>query len=591
MSEDNILTEEIKNQLPQQSEEGFSFSKFIKKKPVWISGIIGLAIIIGITWYFLWGRTTPPVPSSNSVAILIKGPSQLSSGNELEYKIIYRNGEGADLVNLSLEVFYPNNFIYKNASVSSTAPTGSAFNLPMLKKGENAEVVIKGKLSGATGEDKVMKAKLHYKLSNFNSSFNVEESFHTVILPPNLTLDLTGPSDVTNGQDITYSVNYANVSGQEMDSLALFVTYPQNFSFTNSSVPPNKDNNFWLLGKQPDGASGKIDIAGSFSGVAGEEKEVRAEIGIMINGNFSPQIVSSAVFKIIPSELDITIESDKLDNVSMGESIRYAIKYKNRGSIGITNAVVVATIDGAVVNFDNFNTYNGIMTDRTVTWKSATEKSLSLIAPSKEGKIEITVPLKNNFTSNLKNQSVVLNASIYADQITKPVKAVPSSTKVNSKLSLSVVADYISGAAPLEVGKSTVLAVTIMASNLSNDLINTEIVVSVPLPASSWMNKIEPSDQNSSVVFDPNSGMVKWKVGTLPAFTGKFTPVAKITFYLSVTPDDSDRGKPITILKDLKGEGLDSFTNVKISDELSNELITSNLDDDTLDINNGGIVK
>lgn len=588
---DQIFDAEIKENLPQNPiEPDFSWKNFFRKKSVWISGVTGLVLIALISWYFFWGASKPQVPVSNNVILQIKGPESLSSGNEAEYRVIYRNGENAELVALYLEMLYPENFKYKSALPAPQSTTGNTFSLDMVPEGGDGEVLIRGKLSGSAGSDKPIKAVLHYKLSNFNSEFVVEQTFRTVMLPPNLTLDITGPIDIVGGQDSTFTVKYTNVASQEFDNLAISLTYPSGYSFTSATVPPSKNNNYWVLGKVPVAGNGSLEITGSFTGDLRMEKEVRADIGFIIKNSFVPQIAATATFKITSAPLLIKLIADKDSYLNLGDTIRYNLKYENTGTIGMSNLVITVNLDGLAINFENININDGIITGKTITWKSATLSQLGLVSPSEKGDINFNVPIKQSLLTNLKNQSISVGVSIYSDQMTKPVRTSDHQLKIISKLGLSVTGNFVSGALPMEVGKTTIYALTFILTNLSNDLSGVDLVAAIPLPASAWNNVVVPDSEKNLLTFDANAGKIYWKVGVLPAFTGKFSPARKVTFQLAVTPTETDRGKTMKLLSQATALGTDTFVNQVLKSDQIGELDTSRLEDDLVDLK-GATVK
>lgn len=580
--DDRILGPEIKQDLPQgPSKWELVWHWLLTNKLVMIAAV-AIIIAVGVVW-LVFGRTIrefPPV--SSNVLLLIKGPQQLSSGGEAEYRIVYRNGENADLVGVSLEVFYPPGFTFRTATPKVASGSTQRFDLPILAASETSEVTVRGKLVGATGEEKQLKASLHYRLSNFNSSFVVETSFATLILPPNLTLEITGPSEVTSGQDSTFSVSYSNVSSGEIDNLALVLTYPTGFNFTSSNPPPSKNNNSWNVAILPVSKSGKIEVTGRFSGDAYEEKLISANLGLVLQNNFIPQINTSAGFRIGRAALSLKQEASPSDFVNLGQTIQFSLNYTNQNTVGMTNVVIGSTLQGPSLDLTSLHANNAIITGNTLTWKSATLSNLSVVYPNQSGEINFTVPIKSNITTNLKNQTIKSKAWIASDQVTKPIMASDLEIKLATNLSLSVSGEYVSGSLPMQVGKPTVFSITWLVTNLSNDLANTEVIASMPLPASSWQNVILEESEKNRLTYDPNSGKIRWKIGDLLAFTGKFTPALRVTFRLQVVPTESDRNKTITLLKDVSAAGLDTFINKNIQSKMISEITPSSLGDEVI---------
>ncbi len=586
MPDDQIFDDKTRAEMPVDfKSSGPRFSKSII-----IYSAIAVVLVVGIFWYFL--RSGPSAhPTSTNVVLQLKGPDQLTSGNEAEYHVVYRNGENADLVGITLEMFYPESFKFKSAEPVSTSSSGQTFNLPVLKQGQDGEVIIRGKLTGATGEDKEIKAKLHYRLSNFNSEFVVEQSIHTSILPPNVTMEVNGPVDVVNGQDTTFIVNFTNVTVQDFDNLAVQLTYPDGFSFTSSQPVPSKANNYWTIPKLAAGSSSSINITGSFTGDASQDKLVRADLGQIINNTFAPQIVSTATFKIIPSSLSLVVTADPTNYVTLGQVINYTLDYANRGSIGLNNLLIVVNFDSPALDFSRVNASDAIVSGHTLTWKAASQPSLAVLSPNETGQIKFTIPVRQTLPSNLTNQTISAQGSIASDEISKPTKAANVDLKLATALNLTINGDYLSGSAPMQVGKPTLFAITFSLSNLSNDVSNTNVVASMPLPTSAWKNVVIPDSEKSRLSFDPNSGKITWAIGTLPAFTGKFIPVLKATFQIEVTPTDADHNKPINLLTNIQASGQDSFVDIPVQTPLINTYSTSDVDDSFFRSKGGGSVQ
>lgn len=576
---DQILDDQSRAEIPVE----YNQPELTPKKPVnvkiIIGVVIGLVIAVSAFWYFFTRTATNHTPTSTNVVLQVKGPDQLTSGNEAEYTVVYRNGENADLVNISLQMFFPSGFTFKSASPAPVSSSGQTYNLPILKQGEQAEVVIRGKLTGATNEDKEMKGQLNYLLSNFNSEFSVEQSLHTTILAPNLTMDINGPESVVNGQDTTFTVSFTNVTAQEFDNLAIQLTYPEGFVFTSANPVATKDNNYWLISKLAMNTSTSIDITGSFSGSTTEDKLVRADLGQIVNNVFAPQISSTATFTIIPSSLALSVSAQPTDYVSLGDTVNYKLDYANNGIIGLNNVVITVNLDSPAIDFARVSAPNAVITGHLLTWKSATLSDLSVLSPNEKGEITFTVPLKAALSTNLKNQSVTASATIVANEISKPTRAPDFALKLISNLGLTVMGDYVSGAAPMQVGKPTLFAMTFLLTNLSNDLSDTKVMASLPLSSSAWNGVVIPDSEKNQLSFDQNSGKIVWNVGNLPAYVGKFSPAIQITFQLVVSPDDSDRGKVMNLLSNIQAVGTDSFVNQQIQSASVQTVNTGTIND------------
>ena len=586
--DDQIFDNQTRNNMPIEYDKPKSkFRIWVTAHLVWIAVAAATLLIAGIFWYFLSGNTAS-LPQSNNVILLMKGPSQVTSNNEAEYTIVYRNGENATMTAVSLEVLYPAGFTFKSATPAATTVTGGSFNLPPVNAGGDGTVVIRGKLAGSTGEDKEIRSRLHYRLSNFNSEFVVEQSIHSSILPPDLIMDIKGPVDVVNGQDTTFTVTFTNVTTRDFDNLAVQLAYPAGFIFTGSNTVPSKSNNYWLLGKIPASSSISIDISGSFSGDNNEQKLVKAELGQVIGNNFAPQLSASATFKIIPSSLKVTLTSDSVDSVKLGDTINFKLNYANQGNIGLNNLNIVANLTGVALDYTRIQARDAIITGQTITWKAASMPGLNVLSPNEKGEITFSVPVKQQPASNLKNQLITASATISSEEINRPTRAANIELKLISELDLSVTGEYVSGSNPMKAGQSTLFSMTFLLSNLSNDVSGTEVTASLPLPPSAWKNVVLPESEAARLSYDSNSGKIKWQIGNLPAFTGKFSTAARVIFQIEVLPSEADINKPMPLLREVKATGTDTFVNKLLETQTISQVDTGTIDDDGLD---GGTVQ
>jgi hypothetical protein len=583
--DDQILDSSNRQDFPEDfNKPSASWLDWLKNNYVWAIGVGLLAVLAVVATLFFLRNREGAAPEQPNVLLGIKGPDSMSAGNESEFRIVYTNGENTDLTGITLEVMYPSNFKFVSADPQPATPNGQRFDLPVLRQGQSGEVKLRAKVSGATGESKELRVKLNYAMANFSSNFFTEASFKTTLTAPELELEITGPIDVTNGQNTTFTVNYKNVSGKEFDAAAIDLKYPEGFKFVSASPAPSRNQNYWSLGKIAVGAEGKIEVTGSFIGDPGSEQQVGGDLGIVINGTFAPQIHASARFKLQSSTLSVTQQATPGEIVQLGENIQYVIKYANFGSVGQSNVVVTTTLEGASLDMTKLKSSNGIITGNTITWKSATVPGLSQVSPNQTGELNFTVQVKPTVSTNLKNQEIKTVTSIYSDQVTSPIRGQELSLKLKSELAMVVSGEYVSGALPMRVGQPTTFNISVLITNLSNDLADGALIASMPLPASAWVNVVQPEGEKANVTFDRNASKIRWRLGDVPAFVGKYSPARIVTFQLQVTPSESDRGTNMVLLRDIQATALDKFINKEIQTTQLNSLSVSDLNDDQIDI-------
>ncbi|MGE5297747.1 MAG: hypothetical protein ACM3KM_01135 [Acidobacteriaceae bacterium] len=556
------------------------------KRPSFMGKKVTLIILIGLLlavlstglWYVLKQRVGRD-PLSNKVEVVIQAPDKLPSGNEIQYTVTYANNEKSDIKDATLLLYYPSNFRYRSSEPQAQNANGQSFSIPILKKGEQGQVKVTGELIGKVGDRKEIKASLRYRLANFNSDFSADVSFTTELIAARLNFEISGAVEVTDGQDSGFSVNYSNISGQDLNDLAVKLTYPQGFSFITSTPPASRNNDTWLLGDLKNGTSGKIDISGTFTGDPQQERPVVAELGMMINNNFATQISKTVAFKIVPSPLSLVQQTTPKDFSGLGGNISYKLNYTNNGSVPLSNVIVSVVLTGPAIDFAKLKIEDAIVSGNKFTWKSATVNDLALLQPNESGSISFTVPIKGTLTSNLANLSVKSEATVSCKEILSPVHAQPSEIKIESKLGITSSVKYVSGSWPMRPGQSTIFSVSLMVNNMSNEVEDVLVVGSVPLSDSAWTDVIQPESEKPQIEFDPGSNKFRWEAGKIAPFAGRFnTPAKIVTFQLAVVPNESDVHNPIALLKDVQGSGNDTY--------VGHELQTNILQVSTKDVGN-----
>jgi hypothetical protein len=118
---------------------------------------------------------------------------------------------------------------------------------------------------------------------------------------------------------------------------------------------------------------------------------------------------------------------------------------------------------------------------------------------------------------------------------------------------------------------------------MSNDMDDTVLIASMPLPVSAWADVVIPESEKANVTFDRNASKIRWKVGKLDAFVGKFSPARTMSFQLTVTPSDGNRGQNMVLLRDIQATGTDAFTGAEAKSTDLRSFTVQDLSDDQVE--------
>lgn len=162
----------------------------------------------------------------------VSAPSELASGQELDYVITYENRSPETLRNLRVIAKYGEDFQYLFADVAPSEGN-TTWLLPELKPNQNGKIVIHGSLGGARDTAKTFSATIGI-LQGDNSLFTyntVEKRTQMIATPLVISQLVNGNNEIVAnpGQVLDYVINYKNESALGMRdvivTLALDTTY------------------------------------------------------------------------------------------------------------------------------------------------------------------------------------------------------------------------------------------------------------------------------------------------------------------------------------------------------------------------------
>jgi hypothetical protein len=119
-------------------------------------------------------------------------------------------------------------------------------------------------------------------------------------------------------------------------NVSLRLTYPRGFTPKEISPAATRGNNIWDFESLAPNKEGEITIAGKITGVSGELKELKSQIGIVEGGLFKLQNQVSHIASVIEPQMQISIETDPQD-VKFGDNVVWKVKYKNSNDLALQN--------------------------------------------------------------------------------------------------------------------------------------------------------------------------------------------------------------------------------------------------------------
>ncbi|MFA5249692.1 MAG: hypothetical protein WC397_04135 [Candidatus Paceibacterota bacterium] len=532
--------------------------------------IIAIAAVLA-GGFLLWKQSSY---SKEIIKLEILGPQNTGLGDEVQYVVKFKNNGNVRAESPELSFEFPKNSMLEEGKdriqrMSSDQLGGDLY------PGQERSYTFTGRLLGKEGDAETAKATLNFQPKGLSSRNEVSTTFTTVInkVSINFTLDFPS-SEVSSGKNFTFKINYWSNVSYPLNDLTCKVQYPPSgFQFA-SAKPQALDQdqgNVWNIANLNEGEGGRVEVTGSVSGEAKEQKVFKAQIGIWREGEF---IVLKEVYKGVEIAAPDLYISQKVNGSPQyvavpGDLLHYEVSFRNMGEYPLTDLVLISRLDGSGLDLQSIRAPEGDFHsgDNSIIWDGKKISQLQYLDKGEEGKIEFWVKLKSSWPMQTladKNPQVLNKITInqagesFANKIT-------SSLIGQGEISLD---KYFtsSGSLPLEPDKSNTFAVVWKITNSYNKVGNVKIRATLP-EGVNFTGEVWPPE-NSGITFDSVSREILWQVGDLEAGSGVLTDPKVCAFQLAVSPASQDSGRELLLLDTAQISGEDQWTRTTLSSEI-----------------------
>lgn len=574
----------------EYSKEGRATTKIDLKKFM-SSKIFSLiaGIIVVLVVFVFFSNTF----NFQNVDLKIEGIKDVKSGESIVFKVIAKNLNKKDIEEVSL-IFNIPEFFRERIKIGT------------LKSGDTKELEFETVIFGGRGKTFEARALFEYRPKESSSFFVEEELFTFAIAQSPVTISFLMPDEITAGDEVKLVIKYFSQSNTKLEKLFLKVDYPAIFEYKNSDKKPIEKNNIWEIGELNPGEEGSIQISGVLKDALSGVSSFAALIGTRSGEKFLSldETVGSLVLRLPYLGVDILPKGEKETLVaSIGEEIPILIGWKNNLPEILEDASLEIVFFGDAVDLNSVRVRDGFFNskDKKIIWNSSSFEDFSNISPGSSGFLGFSIKIKKDISLlNVgKNPVIGFKASF------KPGKLVPGFEESNifgedeieipisSAIQFSQKGLYFdsslvnTGPLPPKVGKETTYTIMWSLANPLNDIKNLVVKTILP-PYVSFKENFVPSAAN--IVFDKNTGVLEWGVGTLEAGVGFTTPALSLSFQVGVTPSITHIDSSPQIISQTEVFGFDSFTEKNLT-ALQSEITTELRDDTQLDFLQKKVVK
>lgn len=569
---------------------------FIKTKYIAVG--LGLILLIGLIMFFV-GRGSF---RENGVELKIEAPSEIAGGDLLTYKITYKNNNAVSLSDVKLNILYsPDSVVIKDGNIISS--TTENFEIGMMRSKEAGEKELVAYIVGDKGSIKTLKATLTYKAGKISSTFRKEASLATTVTSFAVPITLVATPTIVSGQSTSYLIDYRNQSDRDLENLRFVVKLPQGFMPNRFSPQPLArltSQAIWDIAKLKQGDGSRITIEGKLTGNEREAKIVSVTLQKKIttpNGDIYVDFEKSEASSVISTpilSLDLRL-NDSDDYVAhLADSLHYRLRFQNNNSESISGLSLSVKLEGGMYDFATVKS-DGFFDGRlnTIFWNVSTVPALNLLSPNQSETVEFEVRLKGGFSGGLGAKDSFVKVGAHLETPNVPanldldrlsaddelVTRISTAPTFDQKILSNDSAFGSSGPFPPKVNQKTVLTTRWSMVNPSNDISQAKITATLA-PGVVWENRVRASGTTIQPIYDPRLNSVTWDLGTLPTGTGVNFPIYETFLQISITPSVNQVGQQTLLLKNVRFDGIDSFTKEKISRTIP-DATTGNVSDST----------
>ena len=506
-----------------------------------------------------------------SVVLGIEGPQNVASAEEVSYTITYRNTNRMAIKDATLYLSFPGSFRPEESGTLKITGLRAEQAIGDVASGGSGQLTVSGKFFGSKGEKGNIGATLRYSSGSTSGVFENTSELQVTVASSPITFEIAAPTELASAQELEYIVSYSNQSTETFNNLRIRLSYPEEFQYLRADPAPSTGETEWYIGSLAPKASGKIVVRGVLSGGRDQYKKIRGEIGILQgDSTLLAYSESERQTKMIASPLSITQSvNDKTGlTVLPGDTLRYTIRYKNDGNIGLRDVIITQSIDTTYLDISRLSLQKGAYdaSQKKIVWRASDIPELARMEPGASGEITFSIPVLRQFAlGENAEKNIVIRSLATIDSPDIPAILVPNKMvgsnllliKLGALVALNVSALYTdtvipnSGPVPPVVGQETTYTLRVRLENSSSDITSSRVIVALP---SGVVYKGKSSPEGMTLGYNARTNELVWEIGTLSPGSPK-----ELAFQVGITPNQSQVGKPVTLVTKTIFRARDAF--------------------------------
>jgi hypothetical protein len=500
--------------------------------------------------------------SSDNITLDINGPNTLGGGERMDAQIAITNQNSVPIESATLIVSYP------AGSQTVAEPIENLFErrimVDRLEPGEARNVPIQALVFGEEGDEKRIAAQLEYSIENSDSLFYKDAEPHNFrIISSPVVLQVESIRRVASGQEVEVEISATANTGQSFEDLLVTASYPQGFTYLDSSREPTFNQNVWRIDELEPEETETITVRGTVAGLAEETLRLTVSVGPSLPDNpfraGATLVDTYTEFVIERPFIDVVVEVNGQTSspaiLEAGSAANIEVTVTNTLPEPVYDMVVEIVPRGSIINTASIQSTTGFYDSNTgvIRYEAGTVPGLRELAAGDDADLSLRI----DPNTTVSTASFTLDVSVFGKRLGErnAQEQLFGTSEVEARYASVIDArnalQHVSGPIPPVVGEETVYQVTLSAAAGNNEITNGVMTTLLPV----YVEWLENYQADGAVTYNPISRELRWEVGSIAGAREK-----DLRFTLAYTPSDSQvNSRPILVNQQVF-EATDRFT-------------------------------
>jgi len=498
--------------------------------------------------------------------------------------------DGGEDLTITIQITNDNNTALETADVIFSYPVTSLADSELRRERVSLGTIASGstvsqdfdiRLFGEEGEERNLTASLEYRVQGSNAIFIKDTSELVIIRSTPIEILVDGRDTSIPNEDYGFDVVISSNTTTLTNNVLLKLEYPQGFTFVSSDPVPTFDVDTWVIGDLEPTTNRVVHIEGTLEGVTNDDKVFRVLIGQQderqernIGTVFNSKVHS---VHLTPSFIDASLAVNGVSGnriiIPAAQKTAIALRWQNTLPVQLQNVKLEAVLSGNAYTTTGIDGTDGFYDSNTntINWDPTVVDVLQIVDPGEQGSFKFNIEPKplasvNGQTISKPSIQVAVRASgingfgeIESTETIASVDLVINSDVRLEPKTLHFGGPFVdAGPMPAKVGETTEYTLVWRITNSSSNVTNAKLTTRLPSYVD-WVGTSFPTSEN--MTYNSSTRELSWDIGPLTAGAGFTGNAREVSFKVSITPSESQRGQIPALTESLVFEGLDTYTN------------------------------